>query len=300
MPELPEVETIRSGLEDVLRSKQIAHVDVIFTKSMPASAEDLEKYVIGATITDIRRRGKVLILELSSGYSLLIHLKMTGQLVFDDVEQEKGKKEKGKGDRKRIGGGHPTKSMAADLPDKSTRVVFTFADGSVLYFNDQRKFGWVKLVESPKVEREKFFETMGLEPLGSEFGIPNLEAGIKNSKRAIKTILLDQDTVAGLGNIYTDEALHLAKIHPLRQGQALTAEEVERLHAAIITVLQDSINDGGTSFTSYVNANGITGDYLRNARVYRREGEPCPECGTVIEKTKVGQRGTHICPQCQE
>lgn len=323
MPELPEVETIKRGLEQVLPGKEIKRVDVDFTKSMPAVVDDITNYVTGAKVSSIRRRGKVMIIDLSSGYSLLIHLKMTGQLVFDyDQKQtlnskpetlnksEFSKSKNSKGlefsnsdlgftEAKRFGGGHPTKSMVAELPDKSTRVVFTFDDGSKLYFNDQRKFGWIKLVESENVEKEKFFENMGPEPLGSEFGISNLESRIKKSKRAIKAILLDQSTVAGLGNIYADEALHLAKIHPLRAGQYLSLEEVERLHAAIIKVLQNSIDDGGTSFTSYVKANGGVGDYLQNARVYRREGEACPECGAAIEKIKVAQRGTHVCPQCQ-
>lgn len=323
MPELPEVETIRRGLEDALPGRRITDTEVFFDKSMPASPEERAGRVIGAEIKAVRRRGKVMIIDLSSGYSLLVHLKMTGQIVFDydqkqilnskpetlnKSEPSKSKNLKdlefsnsdlGSTEAKRLGGGHPTKSMTADLPDKSTRVVFVLDDGSKLYFNDQRKFGWIKLVESSKVEREKFFETIGPEPLESGFRSTDLGERINRSSRAVKTILLDQDTVAGLGNIYTDEALHLAKIHPLRAGRTLSSEEVERLHAAIIEVLQNSINDGGTSFTNYVDANGITGDYLQNARVYRREGELCPECGATIEKIKVGQRGTHICPTCQ-
>lgn len=297
MPELPEVETIRRGLADVLPGARMAAVDVLFEKSMPVSAEKKKAHVIGAEITGVRRRGKVMIIDLSSGYSLLIHLKMTGQLVFDVAppRETTGKQE----EYTRIGGGHPTKSMAADLPDKSTRVVFVLEDGSKLYFNDQRKFGWIKVVESSEVEHENFFKTMGPEPLEEDFQETDLESRVKHRTIAIKTALLDQDNVAGLGNIYTDEALHLARIHPLRAGNSLSSEEISRLRAAIIKVLQNSIDDGGTSFTSYVNANGVSGDYLRNARVYRREGESCPECGTVIEKIKVGQRGTHICPKCQ-
>lgn len=294
MPELPEVETIRSGLADVLPGKRIAGVNVEFEKSMPAPRGAIDTYVLGAEVIDVRRRGKIMIIDLSSGCSLLIHLKMTGQLVLDKVEQEKEKR-----DFHRVAGGHPTKSMAGELPDKSTRVIFTFEDGSQLFFNDQRKFGWIKLAETQAVDNETFIQTMGPEPLGMEFGIQNLEAGIRPRRTAIKSVLLDQNTVAGLGNIYSDEALHLAKIHPLRSAASLSREEIERLHTAILTVLQNSIDDGGTSFTNYVNADGITGDYLKNARVYRREGQLCPECGAVIEKIKVGQRGTHICPQCQ-
>ncbi len=299
MPELPEVETIRSGLADVLPGKRIAGVDVEFEKSMPAPRDTIDTYVPGSEVMDVRRRGKIMIIDLSSGYSLLVHLKMTGQLVLDAPVEQHATRNTQHAGQKRVAGGHPTKSMAGELPDKSTRVIFTFEDDSRLFFNDQRKFGWIKLAETQAVDNETFIQTMGPEPLGMEFGIRDLEAEIRPRKTAIKNVLLDQNAVAGLGNIYSDEALHLAKIHPLRSPTSLSQEEIERLHAAILTVLQNSIDDGGTSFTNYVNADGITGDYLKNARVYRREGEPCPECGTVIEKIKVGQRGTHICPQCQ-
>lgn len=332
MPELPEVETIKRGLQELLRGQIIQSVEVLHTKSMPATTEVINEHIISTTVQKVWRRGKVLGIDLDSGYSMLVHLKMTGQLVFDYGQKQtlnpkhetlnpstslRAGKSENKNDKNerndlefsdsnfefgnavRVAGGHPTKSMAAELPDNSTRVIFTFRDGSKLYFNDQRKFGWMKVVESSKVKSEKFFETMGPEPLEPEFQISNFKFRIKSRKAPIKAILLDQDTAAGLGNIYTDEALHLAKIHPLRAGHTLSAEEVERLHAAIIEVLQNSINDGGTSFTNYVNAGGITGDYLSNARVYRREGQPCPECGASIEKIKVAQRGTHICPQCQ-
>lgn len=299
MPELPEVETIKRGLQELLRGQIIQSVEVLHTKSMPATTEVINEHIISTTMQKVWRRGKVLGIDLDSGYSILVHLKMTGQLVLEAPVEQQAAGSRQQAKLGRIGGGHPTKSMAAELPDNSTRVIFTFRDGSKLYFNDQRKFGWVKVVKSSKVKSEKFFETMGPEPLEPEFQISNFKFRIKSRKAPIKAILLDQDTAAGLGNIYTDEALHLAKIHPLRAGHTLSAEEVERLHAAIIEVLQNSINDGGTSFTNYVDANGITGDYLSNARVYRREGQPCPECGASIEKIKVAQRGTHICPQCQ-
>lgn len=338
MPELPEVETIRLGLQGAIVGQEITDVEVLFNKSFNVELERITDFVAGSVVTAVHRRGKVLIIDLDNGYSLLVHLKMTGQLVLDlnqekisntkyqipnqtqSQKSENWKMEKGKGVTKskdskslefsnsnlefgnagRIAGGHPTKSLAGELPDNSTRVVFRFADGSRLFFNDQRKFGWIRLVESSRVENEKFFEKMGPEPL--EHGFRSMEFGecIKRSKRPVKAILLDQSTVAGLGNIYVDEALHLAKIHPLRKGQTLTQKEVERLHAAIIEVLEASLGYGGTSFTNYVNAEGKKGDYLRNARVFKREGQPCRECGATIEKIKVAGRGTHICPECQK
>lgn len=312
MPELPEVETIRSGLADLLPGKRIAGVEVLLKKSLSVPESYITTHMAGAGVTDVRRRGKIMIVELSSGYSLLVHLKMTGQLVFEAGQQQPAKPETGTnqshscpnptsgiGNGRRVAGGHPTQSMAGELPDKTTRVIFTFQDGSKLFFNDQRTFGWMKLVERWKVERDKCFTAMGVEPLGSQFEISHLKSRLKHRKAAIKTLLLDQSHVAGLGNIYVDEALHLAGVHPSREGRSLSDEEIERLHAAIIKVLGDSIQAGGTSFTSYVNANGVTGDYLHNARVYRRQGEPCRACGATIDKIKVGQRGTHICPNCQ-
>jgi formamidopyrimidine-DNA glycosylase len=203
---------------------------------------------------------------------------------------------------KSFAGGHPTKSGAdeAILPDNSTRVIFHFDGDKILYFNDQRKFGWIKLLPTKEVHSDHFIRSIGPEPDDEESFTPTyLWRKVKNRITPIKAILLDQSIVAGIGNIYADEALHLAKIHPARKASSLSKGEVAALFNAIIVVLKNGIEKGGTSFTNYVNAVGQKGDYLNIARVFRREGQTCGECGDTIIKTKVAGRGTHYCPTCQ-
>lgn len=290
MPELPEVETIRLGLLPLVKGKELAQVKALWPKALQNSkGKELSATQLkGLKIKDIRRRGKVLMLDLDGDNSLLVHLKMTGQLV---VEPSKGR---------RFAGGHPTKSMAGRLPDSSTRVAVTFTDGSKLFFNDQRKFGWMRLVPATEVDEWEFLKKMGPEPLGPNFLLKDFAASITRRKAPIKAVLLDQTTLAGMGNIYVDESLHLAKIHPSRLANSLKTEEVEKLHSAIRQVLKAALGYGGTSFTNYINALGVKGNYLDYARVFRREGQKCPVCGTTIEKTRVAGRGTHFCPKCQK
>lgn len=289
MPELPEVETIRVGLQNNIIGLTITDIEVLHFKSFQSTAELADTYAIGATITKLERRGKVLIIELSSGYSLLIHLKMTGQMVLVKPGGE------------RYAGGHPTKSMADTLPDKSTKVIFRLSDGSILYFNDQRIFGWIKLVADEDVLRDSLIARLGPEPLTEAFELAGFAAILKRRPRSpIKAVILDQSTVAGVGNIYADEALHLAKIHPLSAAGQLDPPQIKKLYEAIKSIISLGVQHGGTSFTSYVNALGGTGDYLDNARVFRRQGLRCPVCGSVIIKTRVAGRGTHLCPKCQK
>jgi formamidopyrimidine-DNA glycosylase len=289
MPELPEVETIRRGLEANIVGRQISDVEVLNPKSFPASADLVDAEVIGAKVKTLERRAKVLIINLSTGYSLLFHLKMTGQMVLVGSS----------GDR--FAGGHPTKSMADTLPDNSTRVVFLFQNGATLFFNDQRKFGWIKLVPTEEVLRDVLISRLGPEPLTEAFELAGFAATLaRRSKSPIKAVILDQSTVSGVGNIYADEALHLAKIHPATPTGQLKPAQVKRLYEAIKTIIALGVEHGGTSFTHYVNALGGKGDYLQHARVFRRQGLTCPVCGTVIIKTRVAGRGTHLCPKCQK
>ncbi len=287
MPELPEVETIRLGLEPRLVGQTIAAVDLLWSKTLSKS-EVLNK-IVGQRVVSLERRAKVLIMELSNGQSLLFHLKMTGQMVLVLASGE------------RYAGGHPSSSMAGDLPDKSTRVVFRFRDGDVLYFNDQRKFGWVKLTPADEVLSDSLVGRLGPEPLSPDFTLAGFKVELRRHPRApIKSVILDQSTVAGVGNIYADESLHLAKLHPARLAGGLAPAEIKRLYGAIKAILADGVAHGGTSFAHYVNALGGKGDYLAHARVFRRQGQPCPVCGTIIEKIRVAGRGTHICPKCQK
>lgn len=288
MPELPEVETIRAGLERLIIGQSIADVKVAWAKTWPVAAADLKSHVLGRNIKSLGRRSKVLVMNLSNSYSLLFHFKMTGNLVFVRFGGE------------RYAGGHPSTSMAAKLPDSSTRVVFTLKSGDKFFFNDQRKFGWIKLVKTTDIDKDSLIARLGPEPLTSEFKLAGLHKGILRHPRApIKAIILDQSTVSGVGNIYADESLHLAKLHPASQGVSLTANDTKRLYESIKTIIRLGVEHGGTSFASYVNALGKQGDYMKHARVFRRQGKPCSVCGTKIEKLRVAGRGTHVCPKCQ-
>lgn len=287
MPELPEVETVRIGLSKLLPKKKIKAVSHDWPKSFPNATVDVEQFLIGATITGVRRRAKVLIIDLDTDYTLIIHLKMTGQMVFVGTE--------------RFGAGHPSDSLINELPDKSTRVTFEFTDGSHLFFNDQRKFGWVRLLPTVEVPNIDFFQKVGPEPLGADFTWQAFKERLLRRKNSnIKAVLLDQTVVAGVGNIYADESLWGAKIHPTTLVHDLSDAKIKLLFQELQFVLNLAIEKGGSSNHTYVNAEGKKGSYMDFARVFRREKLPCPRCGTIIEKSKVAGRGTHICPNCQK
>lgn len=286
MPELPEVETVRRGLEKLIIGRVIQTVTHDTAKSFPNAAHDIEQFLISATVRVVRRRAKVLLIDLSTDYTLVIHLKMTGQLVFVGKE--------------RFGAGHPTDSLVGELPDKSTRVTFEFKDGSHLYFNDQRKFGWVRLMPTVEVPNIDFMKKVGPEPLETEFTMADFAERLRRRKRSnIKAALLDQTVIAGVGNIYADESLWGAKIHPKRLVETLTKSEIKALYTDLRDVMNLAIEKGGSTDKNYVNAEGKKGSYMDFARVFRREKLACPRCGTTIEKLRVAGRGTHVCPHCQ-
>lgn len=288
MPELPEVETVRLGLARLLPGRQIKDVDFDWPKSFPNAPADVRQFVVGAKVVDVKRRAKVLLIELSTEYSLVIHLKMTGQLVFRGADEN-------------FGAGHPNRSLVGDLPDKSTRVTLTLVDGSHLFFNDQRKFGWMRLIPTIEVMNLDFFRKIGPEPLSDDFSWQVLrERLMKRRNTSVKAALLDQSVVAGIGNIYADESLWGAKIHPSMVVRQLIAAQFHNLHDELIFVLKLALEKGGSTDKNYVNTEGKSGSYLNFARVFRREGQPCPRCGTTIEKIRVAGRGTHVCPKCQK
>jgi len=287
MPELPEVETVRRGLAELIIGKVVVSSENDTAKGFPNTDADVRQFLFGSTVTAIRRRAKVLMIDLSTEYSLVIHLKMTGQLVFVDKEE-------------RFGAGHPNDSLVNALPDKSTRVTITFKDGSKLFFNDQRKFGWVKLMPTVEIPELPFMKKVGPEPLELDFTAEQFAARFARRGRTnIKAAILDQSVVAGVGNIYADESLWGAKVHPKRLVETITADEFQLLYTDLREVMNLSIEKGGSSNRNYVNAEGKRGSYMDFARVFRREGLPCPRCGTTIEKLRVAGRGTHICPHCQ-
>lgn len=316
MPELPEVETVRIGLSKFLPGKTIKDVWFDTPKIFPNADADVEAFVIGAKIVLVARRAKVLLIELSTKYTLLIHLKMTGQLVFvgnptksSVVSRQSSVKSTGNRGQKtgdnlaggeiRFGAGHPNDSLINNLPDKTTHVIFDFGD-SKLFFNDQRKFGWVKLIPTAEVPSIDFFKKIGPEPLAADFTAEKfIERLEQRRKSGIKAVLLDQSVVAGIGNIYADESLFAAKIHPETKVQDIPAAKLKTLYTELIAVLKLSIEKGGSTDRNYVNAEGKKGSYIGFAKVFRKEGTPCKRCGTIIEKTRVAGRGTHICPACQ-
>jgi len=288
MPELPEVETVKRGLNKLIIGRKITAVKNDNPKSFPNAKHEVSQFLIEATVKGVRRRAKVLLIDLSTGYTLVIHLKMTGQLVFVD-------------DKTRFGAGHPTDSLVNSLPDKSTRVIIDFSDESHLYFNDQRKFGWVKLIPTLEVPNMSFMLKVGPEPLEANFTAIEFASRFKRrSRTTIKAAILDQTVIAGVGNIYADESLWGAKIHPARLVGDISVAEFDSLFTEVRFVMNLSIEKGGSTNRNYVDAEGKKGSYMDFARVFRREGLPCPRCGTEIIKIKVASRGTHICPYCQQ
>ena len=286
MPELPEVETVRRGLHALIIGKKIARETHDTPKGFPNAPADVTSFMIGATITDVRRRAKVLLVDLSTDYTLVIHLKMTGQLVYRGEQV--------------FGAGHPNESLIGELPDRSTRVTIAFTDGSHLYFNDQRKFGWMRLMPTLEVPNIDFMRKVGPEPLEVDFTAEQFaERFTRRGKTSIKAALLDQTVVAGVGNIYADESLWGAKIHPQRLVYTITHDEFALLYTELRAVMNLAIEKGGSTDKNYVNAEGKRGSYMDFARVFRREGQVCPRCGTEIIKFKAAGRGTHICPVCQ-
>jgi formamidopyrimidine-DNA glycosylase len=300
MPELPEVETVRRGLQELMTSRTVATVKSLAPKSFQAAPGDVDRFLIDARVTAVRRRAKVLIIDLSTDYTLVIHLKMTGQLVFVSKNVEDSKLPNSSEPKARFGGGHPNESLIGELPDRSTRVIITFTDGSHLYFNDQRKFGWMKLMPTIEVPNIDFMKKVGPEPLETDFTPEAFAARFKRrAGTSIKAALLDQTVVAGVGNIYADESLWGAKLHPKRLVRTITPAEFERLFHELRSVMNMAIEKGGSTDKNYVNAEGGRGNYLDFARAFRREGQPCPRCGTPIIKFKAAGRGTHTCPVCQ-
>lgn len=329
MPELPEVETIKRGLGKLLPGKTIANVTFDNPKSFPNVPSDARRFIIGAKIVKVRRRAKMLMIELDSNYTLVIHLKMTGQLVYVRTRgssvishQSSVKKEDRKQNTEdsapseRFGGGHPSDSLIGKLPDKSTRVIFDLtyqenvigrtshkAEQSVakLFFNDQRKFGWVRLIPTNEVPNIDFFKKVGPEPLDSKFTSSEFINRLQKRKNtSIKAAILDQSVIAGIGNIYADESLWRAKIHPSSLVKYLSTRKLNKLFDEIRYVLKLSIAKGGSTDRNYVDAEGKKGSYLSFANVFRREGQDCPRCSAKIVKIRVTGRGTHICPKCQK
>lgn len=287
MPELPEVETIRIGLESLIVGKTISQVNLINPSSFVNPQTEIDQFLIGSKVIDVQRRAKVLLIKLNNQYVLMTHLKMTGQLVFDSLDSH-------------FGAGHPNDSLIGQLPDKSTRVYLTFNDHSKLYFNDQRKFGWIKLYPINQIDQIAFMKNLGPEPLAKDFTWQKLKARLLiRPKSYIKPVLIDQSILAGVGNIYADETLWKARVNPMTRVNQLSDTKIKQIFESLQSVLRLSLEKGGSTDRNYVNAEGKKGSYLDFASVYGRQGQPCLRCQKPIVKIKLAGRGTHYCRYCQ-
>ncbi len=281
MPELPEVETIVRRLKGILRGKTIKQVTIHHAKSFDGDYRRLPGQIIG----DVTRRAKIINIHLSSPFHLLIHLKMTGQLIYVD-------------DKVRVGGGHPTADWVEALPSRHTRLDFTFDDGSRLFFNDQRLFGWVRLLTNSQVVAE--FAKLDPDVIDPFLTATRLHSAFTRRGTVLKQAIMDNTIVCGVGNIYACDALNMAQLSPLRPAKSLSVVEVVRLLEAMREVITKAIELGGTTFDGhYVNVDGFAGSYQEHLLAYGREGERCFNCGSSIEKITLGGRGTYFCPRCQ-
>lgn len=284
MPELPEVETIRLGLQKYLVGHTIENIEVRLPRIVIGDVKD----IVGATITGVRRFGKGLVIDLDTDYLIAIHIKMTGQLIYKNQELRVRNQEV-----------KIIRDMHSFLPNKWTHVIFTLDRGATLYYNDFRQFGWIKIVKSEKLKAQSFFKDLGPEFL-KDLSLKKFTDIVKKSTVAIKPLIMDQKKIAGLGNIYANDGLNLAMIDSRRKASSLTQEEIEDLFQALETVLKKGIIYGGASELSFVNVLGGEGKYQEHFLVYGRKGKPCFNCGGIIEKIKLGGRGTYFCPKCQK
>jgi formamidopyrimidine-DNA glycosylase len=274
MPELPEVETVRRTLKRLVVGKTIQSVIVNLPRIIrrPPEPESFARALEGRTIADVDRRGKFLRFILDDDLVLVSHPRMEGRYGLYNVDEP---------------------------IEKHTHVLFTFTDGTQLRYRDVRQFGTMDLFRSGEEFIIGPLHKLGLEPLSDEFTLEAFQEAVGGRSTKIKPLLLNQECVVGIGNIYADEALFRAGVHPERPANELTEDEVGRLYEAIVGTLLEAVEAGGSSIKSYVNGQGQQGSFQYSLKVYGRKSEPCPDCGTMIEKTVVGGRGTHYCPRCQ-
>src|SRR3990167_9094920 len=286
MPELPEVTVIVNQLDKKLKGLVLEAVEYDWPKKFlwnDFSIKDLK----GKKVEKVERIGKIVSINVSKGLTILIHLKLTGQLIYQD-------------EKTRIAGGHPIPPLNLAVPNKTTRVTFVFTNGGHLYFNDIRKFGWVKIVENEKAKvKEAIGMELGPDPLTMSYGefCERLE---KRGQFRINKLLMDQSFISGVGNIYSDEALWRAKIHPRRSAISLKPSEVRRLYEGIRDCLKLAIEKGGSSRNAFVDLAGEKGLYLSYAKAYHMTGKPCARCKTPIVREKMDGRSSHFCPACQK
>ena len=282
MPELPEVETIRRGLEKCLVGRRFLKLHILCEKSFRGDP----KLVEGVEIVAVERRGKALLIRLSNKLTIMAHLRMTGQMIHDGLE--------------RFAAGHPDESFREKMPGRFTRIYADLDDGTHLYFNDLRKFGFWAVMDELSLATDKFLTSLGPEPWDMKPGEFYEMLG-RHAGSPVKAVILDQHNIAGVGNIYADEGCFYAGILPWRKCSSLSRRESNKLLEGLCKVMQASIDSGGSTMKDYVRADGTRGNYLEKfASVFRREGQECPRCGGEILKTRTAGRGTHYCGGCQK
>lgn len=271
LPELPEVETVRRGLNKLVKGKVFQRIVVDYSPMIKTGSDNFCKDLVGQTVCDVQRRGKYLLFYLTD-FVLISHLRMEGKYHL----------------------------FSHEVPDdKHFHVFFTFTDGTTLVYQDVRKFGTMELLRKEEVSTYFSTKKIGPEPTEEEFNVTEFATKLAKSKKLIKSHLLDQSLVAGLGNIYVDEVLFCAQVHPAQASNSLSEEEVVALHQAIITVLALGVEKGGSTIRTYRNALGMDGRMQEYLEVYGKSGEACSRCQTEILKIQLGGRGTHFCPSCQ-
>jgi formamidopyrimidine-DNA glycosylase len=294
MPELPEVETIKLGLQKHLVGHTITNVVVL----TPSIVNGDMKRAVGAQVSAIRRFGKGLVIDFDNGYSMAVHVKMTGRLIYGGPVARYPHPTSSPSLRA-LDGGAPTHATPhlENLP-KHTHVVFSLDKDAVLYYNDIRRFGWIKMLPTEQVGALPFFKNLGFEPL-KNLTQDKFEKLLKRYKTPIKSLLMDQAKIAGVGNIYANDSLYHAQIHPMRVSSSLTEEEAVRLLGALEEILRKSIAVGGASANNYVNALGEQGAYQEYFLVYQKDGQVCKRCKSIIKRIKTAGRSTFFCPFCQ-
>jgi formamidopyrimidine-DNA glycosylase len=280
MPELPEVETIRLGLTKYLVGHKILDVDLKPGRTF----EGDPKEIIGAKVINVRRFGKGLVIDLSNKKSLAIHIKLTGQFIYRDKSTEKIQ---------------VSKEKVGELPGTATRIIFHLDRDATLYFNDRRRFAWVRLIDTDKVMEMPFFKSLGPEPF-KDLTLEKFSAVINGRQTVIKPLIMDQTKIGGIGNIYANDGLFLAGIDPRRRANTLTDVEIKKLYDSVLAVMKKSFKYGGASELNFVNALGQEGQYQRHSLVYGKKGEECPNKNGVIKKIFLGGRGTFFCDECQK
>lgn len=272
MPELPEVETVKERLKKVVLNKKISSIDIYWDNIIAGiDAEEFKNKLVGQTINDITRRGKWLVFHLDD-YVMLSHLRMEGKYFLKDQNEEL---------------------------EKHEHVVFNFDDGTNLRYHDTRKFGKMHLAKMSAWTSYPTLMKLGLEPWDEELTSEHLRKVFKSKSLPIKTVLLDQSIITGIGNIYADEILFASRISPFRKANKITLKEAKLIIENTKKVLAKAVSENGTTIRSYVSAKGVTGHFQNELMVHTKVGEPCPVCGTTIIKTTIGGRGTYYCPKCQ-